>query len=323
MSDSAPPSAVAATPDTGSPDAAAGGTAAPRGPWEDLQAFVALPRLTGLVAGPDGALLVAVSTLNEDRTAYRSSWWRLDPTGEQPAQRWTRSVEGEGAAAFLPDGRLLFTSKRPVPAGPAGEDHEGGDDRQAVWCLPAHGGEASVLVSRDGGWDSVVTARTSSRVVLGLSVTAGAADLAEDAARRRHRRQHKISALLHEQAAVRYWDHDLGPDLPQLTTTDLADTSDPLATTALGTADLALALPTRGRHLDSTPHLTADGGLAVVAWTTPAPRGVTRTSVALLDLDAAAAGRPVQPEVLLATTAHHDFHPPATSPDGRLVVCVR
>ena len=320
MSDDAQPATAAPAPDAGPLD---GGTAGPSGPWDDLQDFVALPRLTGLVTGPDGRLLVAVSTLDADRTGYRSSWWRLDPAGLRPAQPWTRSVEGEGAAAFLPDGRFVFTSKRPVPAGRSGEEQDGGEDRQAVWCLPADGGEASVLVSRSGGWDALVTARTAPRLVLGLPVVAGAADLAEDAAKRRHRRKHKITALLHEQAAVRYWDHDLGPDLPQLTVTDLDARPDPLAAAAVPTADLPLVLPTRGRHLDSTPHLTADGGQAVVAWATPGPRGVTRTSVVLLDLDAAAAGRQPEPQVLLAGTAEHDFHSPVISPDGRLVVCVR
>ena len=62
-----------------------------------------------------------------------------------------------------------------------------------MWCLPAGGGEASVLASHSGGWDSVLTAQTSSRVVLGLPVLAGSSDLAEDAAKRRHRRKHKIT----------------------------------------------------------------------------------------------------------------------------------
>ena len=86
-----------------------GPTDAPE-PWTDLQDFVALPRLTGLVTGPDGALLVAVSALDDDRTGYRSSWWRLDPAGARPARPYTRSVEGEGAAAFLPDGRRALSA---------------------------------------------------------------------------------------------------------------------------------------------------------------------------------------------------------------------
>jgi dipeptidyl aminopeptidase/acylaminoacyl peptidase len=307
-----------ADPRLGDADPASGGA-----PWTDLQQFVALPRLTGLVTGPDGALLVSVSALDADGTGYRSSWWRVDPTGARTPRAYTRSVEGEGAAAFLPDGRLLFTSKRPVPSAGADSEHDEGDDRQAVWCLPPEGGEASVLASRSGGWDSITTARTSSRVVLGLPVLAGSADLPEDAAKRRLRRKHKISALLHEAAPVRYWDHDLGPDIPQLVAVDLDAPADPLVGAALANADLRLVLPTRGRSLDSTPHLTPEGDLAVVAWSTPAPRGVTRTSVALLDLDAAVEGRAVEVEILAAATDEYDFDTPVISPDGSVVVCVR
>ncbi|MFL6066061.1 MAG: S9 family peptidase, partial [Friedmanniella sp.] len=310
-------------PRTGDPrlgDAEPAGTPAP---WTDLQEFVALPRLTGLVAGPDGALLVSVSALDEDRTGYRSSWWRLDPSGALPPRPYTRSVEGEGAAAFLPDGRLLFTSKRPVPAAGGDSERDDGEDRQAVWCLPAEGGEAFVLASRMGGWDSISAARTSSRAVLGLPVLAGSADLAEDAAKRRHRRKHKISALLHEGAPVRHWDRDLGPDIPQLVVTDLDATADPLVGTAVPTSELPLVLPRQHRFLASVPHLTPEGDLAVVAWSTRAPRGVTRTSVALLDLDAAVEGGEAAVEVLAAATEEHDFHSPLISPDGSLVVCVR
>jgi len=288
-------------------------------PWTDLQAYVALPRLSDLVAGPDGQLLVAVSTLDDDQTAYRTAWWRLDPTGGRPATAVTRSVEGEGSAAFLPDGRLLFTSGRPVPAG--GTEDAG--ELRAVWCLPAAGGEASVLASREGGWDSVSTARTGSRVVLGLPVMLGADDLAADAARRRERRKRKISALLHTSAAVRFWDHDLGPDAPQLVVTDLPADLDPRAAVAVAAADLPLALADPGRSLASRPSISGDGRLAAVTWQMPAPHGATASSVAVLDLDAAAAGRTAPVQVVAPATDEHDFSTPVLAPDGRTLVCVR
>ena len=293
--------------------------AEPADPWTDLQAYVALPRLTDLVTGPDGQLLVAVSTLDDDGTGRRTSWWRLDPTGRRPATAWTRSVEGEGSAAFLPDGRLLFTSDRAVPAG-TGED---AGELSAVWCLPAGGGEASVLASREGGWDSVTSARAGARAVLGLPVMLGATDLAEDAARRRERRKRKITALLHTGAAVRFWDHDLGPDAPQLVVSDLPAHLDPRAAVAVAAADLPLALPDPGRSLAGKPSLSADGRLAAVTWQTPAARGVTASSVALVDLEAAAAGRPAPVRVLAAATDEHDFRDAVLAPDGRTLVCVR
>ena len=51
--------------------------------------------------------------------------------------------------------------------------------------------------------------------------TASRASAAEDDARlRQERRDAGITAILHESAPVRYWDHDLGPDLPRLFAVD-------------------------------------------------------------------------------------------------------
>jgi dipeptidyl aminopeptidase/acylaminoacyl peptidase len=291
---------------------------APRDLWTDLQAYVALPRLTGLLTGPDGQLLVSVSTLDDDRTVSGTAWWRLDPTGQRPPTTFTRSVEGEGAAAFLPDGRLVFTSSRPVPLG--GDDTE---EQKAVWCLPAGGGEAVVLAAREGGWDSLTTARTGGRLVLGLPVMIGAAGLVQDADHRRERRRRKVTALLHDSPTVRFWDHDLGPDAPQLAVVDLPDDLDPQASVALAQADLPLAVPDPGRSLASAPSVTADGRVAMVTWQTVAARGVVRRSIAEVDLDAAAAGHPAPVRMLAEATDEHDFHSAVVAPDGETVVCVR
>lgn len=290
----------------------------PRDLWTDLQAYVALPRLTGLLAGPDSQLLVSVSTLDDDRTVSGTAWWRLDPTGQRPPTTFTRSVEGEGAAAFLPDGRLVFTSSRPVPLG--GDDTE---EQKAVWCLPAGGGEAVVLAAREGGWDSLTTARTGGRLVLGLPVMIGAAGLVQDADHRRERRRRKVTALLHDSPTVRFWDHDLGPDAPQLAVVDLPDDLDPQASVALAQADLPLAVPDPGRSLASAPSVTADGRVAMVTWQTVAARGVVRRSIAEVDLDAAAAGHPAPVRMLAEATDEHDFHSAVVAPDGETVVCVR
>ena len=44
----------------------------------------------------------------------------------------------------------------------------------------------------------------------------GAAGADEDAQRRQQRKDAGVSAILHEAAPVRHWDHDLGPDQPRL-----------------------------------------------------------------------------------------------------------
>src|SRR6201995_5438772 len=98
-----------------------------RTPFHDLGDFVAIPRVGALRLAPDGSWLAAtVQTLSPDRKKYLTSIWRIDPQGG-PARRLTRSAEGEGSPRFLPDGSLLFTSRRPDPATAKGPDGERGD----------------------------------------------------------------------------------------------------------------------------------------------------------------------------------------------------
>src|SRR5829696_4376945 len=104
--------------------------AASTSPFHDLDAYVALPRLSGLALSLDGARLVTgVTTLNPKRTKYVTALWEVDPTGERPARRLTRSAKGESGARFTPDGSLLFVSARPDP------DAEEPDDEEAPAAL--------------------------------------------------------------------------------------------------------------------------------------------------------------------------------------------
>ena len=62
-------------------------------PFHDLDAYIALPRITGLALSPTGdRLAVAVSSLNEDHTKYLTALWQVDPRGEAPAHRLTRGL---------------------------------------------------------------------------------------------------------------------------------------------------------------------------------------------------------------------------------------
>src|SRR6516225_6987823 len=104
-------------------------------PFHDLADFAAIPRVTALRLSPDGSwLAAAVQTLSADRKKYLTSLWRID-TGGGPPRRLTRSAEGEASPRFLPDGSLLFTSRRPDP----GADKSGKDgppaDVAALWLL--------------------------------------------------------------------------------------------------------------------------------------------------------------------------------------------
>ncbi len=146
-------------------------------PFSDLSDFVALPRVGALRLAPDGSWLAAtVQTLGPDQKKYLTSIWRIDTQGG-PARRLTRSAEGEGGPRFLPDGSLLFTSRRPDPQSPGRKKGAGGDpgDGAALWLLPAGGGEARVLAALPGGVTAAEAARGAAAVVVAAPVLPGAA----------------------------------------------------------------------------------------------------------------------------------------------------
>ena len=181
-------------------------------PFHDLDEYISLPRLGGLALSLDGTRLVAaMNVLDPKRTRYVTALWEVDPQGEHPAHRLTRSAKGESGAAFLPDGSLLFVSARPDPA--ATPDDE---PPAALWRLPAGGGEAGVLATRPGGVGGVVVSRKSGTIVVSSATLPGATTAEDDQQRRTARKDNKISAILHESYPIRFWDHDLGPDTPRL-----------------------------------------------------------------------------------------------------------
>jgi dipeptidyl aminopeptidase/acylaminoacyl peptidase len=102
----------------------------------DLREYVAIPRVTALRLAPDGSWLAAVvQTVGGEPPKYLSSIWRIDTAGDGECVRLTRSAEGEASPEFLPDGSLLFASKRPDPES-GKKDAEASKDKPAVWLLP-------------------------------------------------------------------------------------------------------------------------------------------------------------------------------------------
>ena len=314
-------------------------------PFHDLRDFVAIPRVAALRLAPDGTwLAAAVQTLSADKKKYLTSIWRIDIHGG-PGRRLTRSAEGEGSPRFLPDGSLLFTSRRRDPGQKnTGPDAETGDVA-ALWLLPAAGGEARVVAALPGGVTAAEVAANAGGIVVSSPVlpASGNGSSAEDDARLRQEREDAgISAILHESAPVRYWDHDLGPDQPRLFAVDpdqvqetdigWAGGDQELRVPEVGRAEVQghegterAAKPARLRDLTPQPgraldgeafELTPDGTSVVSGWWQWDPAGESHCELVMIDV---ASGK----RRVLLSAPEFDFSSPRVSPDGRFIVCRR
>lgn len=273
-------------------------------PFHELDDYVAIPRLSGLAVSNDGGRLVTtVSSLNPDKNKFVTSVWEIDPAGGQPARRLTRSAKGEAGAAFLPNGDLLFTSARPDP-----DASEDGDDAPALlWLLPAAGGESRVVAQRPGGLGGVKVAREAGTVLVTSDTFPSSGDAEADEAKRKQRKETKVSAILHEQYPIRHWDHDLGPDVPRLFVGMLGDDK-------IEFRDLT---PDAGHALvEASYDISADGASVVTSWNTPAGAGAVRPT--LVAIDVATGDRRT-----IADDEEHEYYAPAISPDGTTVAALQ
>jgi dipeptidyl aminopeptidase/acylaminoacyl peptidase len=280
-------------------------------PFDDLHDFVASPRVAAVRLSPDGSwLATVVQTVDADGTKYTSSIWRVSTgtgTAAGPATRLTHGATGEGSPEFLPDGSLLFVSKRPGPGGPEGDPDA---DRPALWLLPAGGGEASRVLAAPGGVTGIAAAAAARTVIFTTPVLPGTGDRDADARRRKARKDAGVRAILHESGPVRYWDHDLGPDSLRLQAVAAGGPGEPAAEPR----DLT---PDPGRALDNCHfELTPDGTLAVTGWAVGDDAGGTTDEVAVITV---ATGH----RRTLLSAPGHDFAGPRISPDGQLVAAVR
>src|SRR5215212_6184234 len=139
----------------------------PTTPFDDLDEFLALPRVFGLAVSPDGSRVVtSIAELNDKRTEFVNAIWELDPAGSQPARRLTRGAKGESSPAFTADGDLLFVAARPT----ADDDNP----PASLWRLPAAGGEAVEALALPGGVESVRTARAAAATVVAAKLLGSA-----------------------------------------------------------------------------------------------------------------------------------------------------
>jgi dipeptidyl aminopeptidase/acylaminoacyl peptidase len=203
-----------------------------------------------------------------------------------------------------------------------------------VAALP--GGVAAAEVAGDAGTVVITSPVLPAAGTPGdpLAGTADGTSAADDARLRKERDEAGVTAILHESAPVRYWDHDLGPDQLRLFAVDpgrIADgepgaagreqaPEDPETPPENGEAAFAGVrdlTPEPGRALDEAAFaLTPDGTSVVTAWWQWNPAGESHSELAVIDV---ATGK----RRVLLDAPEFDFDAPRVSPDGRLVVCVR
>ncbi|GII27451.1 alpha/beta hydrolase family protein [Planotetraspora mira] len=267
--------------------------------FPDIREYVALPRVVSLRLSPDGTRLVSVvQSLSPDRSSYGTALWEIPLDAGAEPYRLTRSAKGEAGAEFTAEGELLFVSRRPD------ETVKDNDENvPALWLLPERG-EPRRIASRPGGIGGVQAA--GGVVVFAADVLPGDSATEED--RRKARKDAGISAILHEQYPIRYWDHDLGPAQTRLLAGAVRD----------GLDDAADLTPEPGRALDRASFaVTPDGASVITTWQVFLPNGEMRADLVAIDI-ATGARR------TLATSEGHEFGGPvAVSPDGRHVACTR
>ena len=280
----------------------------PLTPFHDLDHYLSIPRVSGLALSPDGRRLVTtVATLNGKGTEFATALWELDPSGLKQARRITRSAKGEAGAAFAANGDVYFTSARPDPDSPEG------DPVNALWLLPADGGEARVVLNRPGGVGAVMTAKAAEATFVVAEVLAGSADEDDDAERRKSRKDNKVSAILHSEYPVRYWDADLGPGQPRIFAVEQGTDKAPGKP---GTVDASAPLALRNLTPDAGPRLreaetavSPDGRTIYASYTRPLAKADSRSILVAVDVASGST------KVLLDEEGMSYF-PGPVSPDG-------
>ncbi len=265
-------------------------------PFADLDAYLALPRVSGLAVSPDGRRVVTtISQLNDKGTEFVTAAWELDPDGRNAARRLTHGAKGESQPAFTAAGDLLFIAVRP------GDTDD--EPPAALWRLPANGGEAQRVLELAGGVTAVRTARSTDVVVVTAPMLPSAGTPEDDKRLRALRKDKKVSAILHTGYPVRHWDHDLGPDHAHLLRVESAVAQD--------------ITPQPGMALnEATFDISADGTFAVASWEVPAAGAALRSVLVRIDIGTGE-------RAVIADDPVADLGGPVISPDGSRIAFLR
>ncbi|QCB51685.1 S9 family peptidase [Rhodococcus sp. PAMC28707] len=262
--------------------------------FDDLDLYVAVPRVSDMAMSVDGSrVVVVVSRLDADKATYVGALWEVDVEGSAPARRLTWSEHGESGPAFTAEGDLYFL-RRTSPD----------DESAAVWCLPAGVGEAYVVSKRGAGYSGLKTANHSSRFVAMSDVMPSAGTEEVDERLRQLRKDKKVGAILHTGYPIRHWDHDLGPATPHL----YAGDGDGDARRVTANAEGAL-------H-EASYSISADGSFVISTWTIRGALATSRTVLVRVDLDTGT-------RTTIVDDDGADLGSPSISPDGSRVAFVR
>jgi dipeptidyl aminopeptidase/acylaminoacyl peptidase len=282
--------------------------------------FLALPRLSALKLSPDGKrLVVAVGRLGPEGKEMKTALWQVDPAGAAKPRRITRSAAGESVGCFLRDGSLLFTSARPDPDAKPDPDKK----INALWLLPAEGGEARLLLAPDGGVDAVAAAVGADTIAFGAALHPEAKDFADDAERAKARKEAGVGALLFDSYPIRYWDEWLAPRHRRLFATPLAGGGAADAADPAGPEDPEAKLEPRDLTgnvgpvalVESGIDLSPDGRTLYTRWVDYSASPMITEELIAIDTETG--------ERRQLTHGGAWFAAPKASPDGRYLACLR
>jgi dipeptidyl aminopeptidase/acylaminoacyl peptidase len=168
----------------------------------------------------------------------------------------------------------------------------------------------------------VRTARSSPAVVFATDMLTGASDGAEDERLRKLRKDKKVGAILHDGYPVRYWDHDLGPDVPHLLGWHFKPGDDvarsvEVASLSIEHLKVSDLTPSPGHALREAQYdFSPDGTFVVSTWRLPHAKGEHRSILVLIDIDS-------RQRTVLVDDPHADLGDPVISPAGTAVAFVR